>query len=86
MENHLTKKDLEPLQSSIKLLHLSAERIERALLGDEKMHIEGIASKVSKHETYISKNKIRAGFITGISTGLGFIFHAFWDWLKNLGS
>lgn len=83
--DQVTKKDLEPLQMAINSLTLSAARIERALLGDDKMHIEGIASKVSSHEKYISKNKVRAGWITGMSTGFGFILHAVWEWIKSIG-
>lgn len=79
----LTKKDLEPLTRAVESLTLSARRIETALLGDEKMHIEGIASKVSKHQAHIEKSKTRIGWITGASTGLGFVIHQIVDWFKS---
>jgi hypothetical protein len=79
----LTKKDLEPIRQAVESLTLSAKRIETALLGDEAMRIEGIASKVHRHETHIEKSKARVGWITGVSTGLGFILHYCIDRFKN---
>jgi len=80
----LTKKDIQPILQAIESLTLSAKRIETALLGDAAMHVEGIASKVQRHQDHIEKSKARVGWITGVSTGLGFIIHMIIDRFKNL--
>lgn len=80
----LTKKDLDPIRQAVEALTLSAKRIETALLGDADMHVEGIASKVHRHEAHIEKSKTRVGWITGVSTGLGFLLHHLFEKFKNL--
>ncbi|MEK6879216.1 MAG: hypothetical protein AABY22_06380 [Nanoarchaeota archaeon] len=78
----LTKKDIEPLQSEIHALFKVVNRIEHAILGDEAMKIDGIASKVARHEKYISNSKIRIGLVSGFSTGIGIIIHKIWEWIS----
>lgn len=67
----VTKKDLQPILDQMKAMQASNTRIEMALLGDEGMKIEGMASKVSKHEKYYNKRYHRGGFIAGLSSGIG---------------
>lgn len=57
--------------------------IKTALLGMPSHDIEGIVSKVKKHEKYIERSKLRLGFWTGISTGFGYILHQTIDFFSK---
>lgn len=76
MPEQLTKKDLEPILSSI-------NRIEFALLGDDKMQIEGIVHKVKKHEKHVNNAHKRAGILTGVSATAGVLLHQVWQYFTG---
>lgn len=57
--------------------------IKTALLGMPEHEIEGIVKKVGRHEKYIQKSKLRAGFWTGLSAGVGYVLHQVTEYFKH---
>lgn len=77
------KKDLVSIHTAINRLTESNSRIERALLGDEGMEIEGMAAKVKRHDKHIAKSNQRLGLFTGISGVLGYLLNELVNFFKH---
>lgn len=57
--------------------------IKTALLGMPEHDIEGLVSKVKRHEKHVQKSKTRAAWFTGIASGIGFGIHQIIDFFKH---
>lgn len=70
-------------EDQAKQLVKDVAEIKTALLGMPEHEIEGIVKKVGRHEKYIEKSKLRAGFWTGIAAGIGYGLHQLTEFFKH---
>jgi len=49
------------------------DRIYNVLIGDDQMKIEGLVSKVQKHDKYIQNQRLQVARLGGIATAAGIV-------------
>ena len=49
------------------------DRIYNVLIGDDQMKIEGLVSKVQKHDKYIQNQRLQVARLGGIATAAGVV-------------
>jgi hypothetical protein len=69
-------------------LNEKVDRITTALLGDEKMGVEGLVSKVKKHEDELGEyDKLKhkgAGILAAVAVAAGIVVHAIEKFIESL--
>ena len=91
----ITKEEWQEFQSRINHIESSVHRIERAIAGDEKMGVQGIAYKVQSHEKRFIDNDYKFqkideiknkgyGFMAAFGIFCGLLGTGLWEGIKHL--
>jgi hypothetical protein len=61
------------IHEELQNMNKKIDRIYHVLIGDDEMKIEGLVSKVQKHDKYISNQRLQVARLSGIAATAGVI-------------
>ena len=68
-----TEKEIALIHEELQEMNKKIDRIYNVLIGDDQMKIEGLVSKVQKHDKYIQNQRLQVARLGGIATAAGVI-------------
>ena len=66
-----TEKEIGLIHEELQEMNKKIDRIYHVLIGDDEMKIEGLVSKVQKHDKYIQNQRLQVAKLSGIATVAG---------------
>jgi len=68
-----TEKEIGLIHEQLQEMDKKIDRIYNVLIGDDQMKIEGLVSKVQKHDKYIQNQRLQVARLSGIAANAGVI-------------
>ena len=68
-----TEKEIGLIHEQLQDMNKKIDRIYNVLIGDDQMKIEGLVSKVQKHDKYIQNQRLQVARLGGIATAAGVV-------------
>lgn len=68
-----TEKEIALIHEQLQEMNKKIDRIYHVLTGDDEMKIEGLVSKVQKHDKYIQNQRLQVARLGGIATAAGVV-------------
>ena len=68
-----TEKEIQLIHEQLQEMDKKIDRIYNVLIGDDQMKIEGLVSKVQKHDKYIQNQRLQVARLGGIATAAGVV-------------
>ena len=68
-----TEKEIALIHEQLQEMDKKIDRIYNVLIGDNEMKIEGLVSKVQKHDKYIQNQRLQVARLGGIATAAGVV-------------
>jgi hypothetical protein len=68
-----TEKEIGLIHEQLQEMDKKIDRIYNVLIGDDQMKIEGLVSKVQKHDKYIQNQRLQVARLSGIAATAGVI-------------
>jgi hypothetical protein len=68
-----TEKEIALIHEQLQDMNKKIDRIYHVLIGDDEMKIEGLVSKVQKHDKYIQNQRLQVARLGGIATAAGVV-------------
>ena len=68
-----TEKEIALIHEQLQEMDKKIDRIYNVLIGDDQMKIEGLVSKVQKHDKYIQNQRLQVARLGGIATAAGVV-------------
>jgi hypothetical protein len=68
-----TETEIALIHEQLQEMDKKIDRIYNVLIGDDEMKIEGLVSKVQKHDKYIQNQKLQVARLGGIATAAGVV-------------
>lgn len=68
-----TEKEIALIHEQLQEMDKKIDRIYNVLIGDNEMKIEGLVSKVQKHDKYINNQRLQVARLGGIATAAGVV-------------
>lgn len=68
-----TEKEITLIHEQLQGMEKKIDRIYNVLIGDDEMKIEGLVSKVQKHDKYIQNQRLQVARLGGIATAAGIV-------------
>jgi hypothetical protein len=65
--------EIQLIHEELQNMNKKIDRIYHVLIGDDEMKIEGLVSKVQKHDKYISNQRLQVARLGGIATAAGVV-------------
>jgi len=68
-----TETEIVLIHEQLQEMDKKIDRIYNVLIGDDEMKIEGLVSKVQKHDKYIQNQRLQVARLGGIATAAGVV-------------
>ena len=68
-----TETEIVLIHEQLQEMDKKIDRIYNVLIGDDQMKIEGLVSKVQKHDKYIQNQRLQVARLGGIATAAGIV-------------
>ena len=68
-----TETEITLIHEQLQEMDKKIDRIYNVLIGDDQMKIEGLVSKVQKHDKYIQNQRLQVARLGGIATAAGVV-------------
>jgi hypothetical protein len=68
-----TETEIALIHEQLQEMDKKIDRIYNVLIGDDEMKIEGLVSKVQKHDKYIQNQRLQVARLGGIATAAGVV-------------
>jgi len=68
-----TETEIALIHEQLQGMDKKIDRIYNVLIGDDQMKIEGLVSKVQKHDKYIQNQRLQVARLSGIAATAGVI-------------
>jgi hypothetical protein len=68
-----TETEIALIHEQLQEMDKKIDRIYNVLIGDDQMKIEGLVSKVQKHDKYIQNQRLQVARLGGIATAAGIV-------------
>jgi hypothetical protein len=68
-----TETEIALIHEQLQGMDKKIDRIYNVLIGDDQMKIEGLVSKVQKHDKYIQNQRLQVARLGGIATAAGVV-------------
>jgi hypothetical protein len=68
-----TETEIALIHEQLQEMDKKIDRIYNVLIGDDEMKIEGLVSKVQKHDKYIQNQRLQVARLSGIAATAGVI-------------
>jgi hypothetical protein len=68
-----TETEIALIHEQLQEMDKKIDRIYNVLIGDDEMKIEGLVSKVQKHDKYIQNQRLQVARLGGIATAAGIV-------------
>jgi hypothetical protein len=68
-----TENEITLIHEQLQEMDKKIDRIYNVLIGDDQMKIEGLVSKVQKHDKYIQNQRLQVARFSGIATAAGIV-------------
>jgi hypothetical protein len=68
-----TEIEIQLIHEQLQEMDKKIDRIYNVLIGDDQMKIEGLVSKVQKHDKYIQNQRLQVARLGGIATAAGIV-------------
>jgi len=68
-----TETEIVLIHEQLQEMDKKIDRIYNVLIGDDEMKIEGLVSKVQKHDKYINNQRLQVARLGGIATAAGIV-------------
>jgi hypothetical protein len=68
-----TENEIQLIHEQLQDMNKKIDRIYHVLIGDDEMKIEGLVSKVQKHDKYIQNQRLQVARLSGIAATAGVI-------------
>ena len=68
-----TEHEITLIHEQLQDMDKKIDRIYNVLIGDDEMKIEGLVSKVQKHDKYIQNQRLQVARLSGIAATAGVI-------------
>ena len=68
-----TETEIALIHEQLQTMDKKIDRIYNVLIGDDQMKIEGLVSKVQKHDKYIQNQRLQVARLGGIATAAGIV-------------
>ena len=68
-----TETEIALIHEELQNMNKKIDRIYHVLIGDDQMKIEGLVSKVQKHDKYIQNQRLQVARLGGIATAAGVV-------------
>lgn len=68
-----TEIEIAMIHEQLQEMDKKIDRIYNVLIGDDQMKIEGLVSKVQKHDKYIQNQRLQVARLGGIATAAGVV-------------
>ena len=68
-----TETEIALIHEELQNMNKKIDRIYNVLIGDDQMKIEGLVSKVQKHDKYIQNQRLQVARFSGIATAAGVV-------------
>jgi hypothetical protein len=68
-----TETEIQLIHEQLQEMDKKIDRIYNVLIGDDQMKIEGLVSKVQKHDKYIQNQRLQVARLGGIATAAGIV-------------
>jgi hypothetical protein len=68
-----TETEIQLIHEQLQGMDKKIDRIYNVLIGDDQMKIEGLVSKVQKHDKYIQNQRLQVARLGGIATAAGIV-------------
>jgi hypothetical protein len=68
-----TETEIALIHEQLQGMDKKIDRIYNVLIGDDQMKIEGLVSKVQKHDKYIQNQRLQVARLGGIATAAGIV-------------
>ena len=68
-----TENEIQLIHEELQNMNKKIDRIYHVLIGDDEMKIEGLVSKVQKHDKYIQNQRLQVARFSGIATAAGVV-------------
>jgi hypothetical protein len=68
-----TENEITLIHEQLQDMDKKIDRIYNVLIGDDEMKIEGLVSKVQKHDKYIQNQRLQVARLSGIAATAGVI-------------
>ncbi len=68
-----TETEITLIHEQLQEMDKKIDRIYNVLIGDDQMNIEGLVSKVQKHDKYIQNQRLQVARLGGIATAAGVV-------------
>ena len=68
-----TENEIALIHEQLQEMDKKIDRIYNVLIGDDEMKIEGLVSKVQKHDKYIQNQRLQVARLSGIAATAGVI-------------
>ena len=68
-----TETEIALIHEQLQEMDKKIDRIYNVLIGDDQMKIEGLVSKVQKHDKYIQNQRLQVARLGGIATAAGVV-------------
>jgi hypothetical protein len=68
-----TENEIALIHEELQDMNKKIDRIYNVLIGDDEMKIEGLVSKVQKHDKYIQNQRLQVARLSGIAATAGVI-------------
>jgi len=68
-----TENEITLIHEQLQGMEKKIDRIYNVLIGDDQMKIEGLVSKVQKHDKYINNQRLQVARLGGIATAAGVV-------------
>ena len=68
-----TENEIQLIHEELQNMTKKIDRIYHVLIGDDEMKIEGLVSKVHKHDKYIQNQRLQVARLSGIAATAGVV-------------
>lgn len=68
-----TENEIALIHEELQNMNKKIDRIYHVLIGDDEMKIEGLVSKVQKHDKYIQNQRLQVARLSGIAVTAGVV-------------
>lgn len=68
-----TETEIALIHEQLQEMDKKIDRIYNVLIGDDQMKIEGLVSKVQKHDKYIQNQRLQVARLSGIAATAGVV-------------
>ena len=68
-----TENEIALIHEQLQEMDKKIDRIYNVLIGDDQMKIEGLVSKVQKHDKYIQNQRLQVARLSGIAATAGVV-------------